>query len=151
MVSWIKGRPPLDIQKDDLKARLRDARTRLDDIMATKKRCALDAAMGDITAKRIVMQLETQAATLREEIEIVALAIEAVDQQQAEQQREAQHQIDAKVAEQRTRFLDAQEVERREHIQAAIRRFEGIGNHAQADIWRVELAKVRQRLEAEYS
>ncbi len=50
-----------------------------------KKRCALAPVTGDATSQNMIAQLETQAARQRGEVETLALAIEAVEQQQAEQ------------------------------------------------------------------
>src|SRR5687768_6794349 len=109
MVSWIKTRPPLDVQRDKFQARLRDVRAGLDDILAAKKRHALAAATGDANARSAFLELERQAEAQRTEADVLASAIEAVEQQKAKEKREVHARLQAQAAEQRARVLDARE------------------------------------------
>ena len=154
MANWVKylgtkKRTAADDQRDDLAVRLAAARTKLDELDAAKRRCALAAATGDDKAKREFSAFDAQAADQRTEIEILELAIETIKQQKTDQQRQQQEQRAAEAAKRRKAILDLREAEARENIERTIRRFEGHGNRAQAEIWRIELSKLRERLEVE--
>jgi hypothetical protein len=156
MANWVKypgtkKRTVADDQRDDLTVRLAAARTRLDEVDAAKRHCALVAATGDDKARREFLALDDEAADRRTEIEIVELAIETIKQQKTDQQRQQQEQRAAEAAKRRKAILDLREAEARENIERTIRRFEGQGNRAQVEVWRFELSRLRERLEAEIS
>lgn len=156
MANWVKypgtkKRTAADDQRDDLTVRLAAARTNLYEIDAAKRHCALAAATGDDKARREFLALDDEAAAQRGEIEILALAIELIEKQKVDQQRQQQEQRAVEAAKRREVILDLREAEARENIERTIRNFERQGNRAQAEVWRFELSRLRERLEAEIS
>lgn len=132
----------------ELERRLSAANAKLDDITAAKRKMALPAADGDGKARKKFEALEIEAVSQRNEIEIITLAIEAVEQEQADMACQIEEERQAEATKQRKAILDLREAEARESIQANIERFERTGQPQQAAIWREQLATLRQRLEA---
>ncbi len=133
----------------DLDGRLAAARARLDEIGLAKRRLALRVAGGDSRAMKRFDSLEAEAVSQRTGIEILTLAIDVLNEQQAEKERQLQERRQAEAAKRQSAFLDVMEAEQRQHIEANIRRLDACGDRAHADIWRAELPKIRQRLEAQ--
>lgn len=138
---------PLDDKRRKIVARLADEEKRLTEIRASMRQQALAAVEGSQAAKGKYLRLNNEAGQQEIEIELLKLAIEAIEEQQVEEQRKAEEAKKAKAAAERKKALDAWEAELRPQYEATIERFERRGEKGQAMIWRKELENLRTNLE----
>jgi hypothetical protein len=132
-----------------LTARVANVDARLTEAHLAKKAVALRAASGDKKAVATFVGIERDVRLLLSEKEVLSLALEAVADQKADDERRSQENRAAVDAERRKAVLNLREAEDRADILKTIDRFKRQGDVMQVAIWTAELSRLRERLERE--
>ena len=126
------SRDPILDQRDKLQARLLDARRQL----------AADESQLESARSKLVHSKDEVEGIERTLQSMLPLIADAEGRDTAAQAEAAEKRRQA--------FIEYAYQEQAPHLRATIERFRKTGNVAQAAIWQHELARLRQRLEAEF-
>jgi|GEM_PF-4070249 len=152
MAPWtrpINNTDPDSLQQQlaGLQQKFKGTNQELRDTITHRLDFAIAACDGDHGAREKYFEQQALANLLSDEIALIEDAIKATKRQQEQGRQQLQAQRDAVAKKRRSAILDARECEAREHLQATIMKFEKSGQHHQAELYRQQLATLRQRLE----